>query len=140
MKQLSIYVANVRSGRPGSSAAAPVAEVNQAAKDIAEACTVRLFPKCRQLADGRKTTMFVANPAYKHHGARTYERFDFVEEWAELWSGWDRDRAACRPVIQLRGFIELDFEGDETYHVALGQCLHYLYSCVRVRMFVFAYL
>ena len=64
---------------------------------------------------------------YKHHGSKVRERFDFVEEWAELWV-WNEQRNPCRPVIQLRGFVSVCFAstgaGDqEAYNIAIARNL-----------------
>ena len=119
MRALAVHVANLRNGVAWTSNA-NFDDVVDAARAISEG-TVTLYKKCRVVADGYRTVYYAA-PSYRREGEAVRERFDFVEERAELWK-YDRRRNACRPVVQLRGFVYLDLGGDETYNVAIARNL-----------------
>ena len=120
MHDLSVYVANVRRGEAGCTPGTPLRLVKSAARDLAQG-TVTLYQKC-ELKTSAGRVKYWAVPEYRHHDDHQRARFDFVEEWAELWA-WSDNRKPCRPVVQLRGFVQVELEGGEDYNVAIGQNL-----------------
>ena len=120
MHELSVYVANVRRGVAGCTPGTRLSDVKAAARDIAEG-TVTLYRKCKLTTPSGDAT-YCATPEFHHHDDHLRARFDFVEEWAELWA-WSESRRPCRPVVQLRGFVHVQLENDETYSIAIAQNL-----------------
>lgn len=90
-----------------------------------ESCIV-LYTKCAQTVTGRHE-VFWAAPESEHFS----ERFDFVEERIDedgLWSYPGCGGQPCRPVIALRGFVNVDLAahelaGGESLQLALGRNL-----------------
>jgi hypothetical protein len=121
MHGLSVYVANVRRGEAGCTHGTPLSAVKTAARNIANEGTVTLFQKCELTTPSGRVTYW-AVPEFRHHDDHVRARYDFVEEWAELWA-WSDTRKPCRPAVQLRGFVHVQLEGEETYSVAIARNL-----------------
>lgn len=121
MHGLSVYVANVRRGEAGCTHGTPLSAVKTAARNIANEGTVTLFQKCELRTPSGRVTYW-AVPEFRHHDDHVRARYDFVEEWAELWA-WSDTRKPCRPAVQLRGFVHVQLEGEETYSVAIARNL-----------------
>ena len=121
MHELCMYVANVRRGVAGCTPGTPLSDVKQAARDIAEG-TVTLYRKCKLTTQSSSDVTYWAVPEFRHHDDHVRARFDFVEEWAELWA-WSNTRPPCRPVVQLRGFVQVELENDETHNISIAQNL-----------------
>ena len=121
MHELCMYVANVRRGVAGCTPGTPLSDVKQAARDIAEG-TVTLYRKCKLTTQSSSDVTYCAVPEFRRHDDHVRARFDFVEEWAELWA-WSNTRPPCRPVVQLRGFVQVELVNDETHNISIAQNL-----------------